>query len=98
MSASWKAFELRIGRMFGVGRRGPTGRQKSDLADDDCHYSVECKLLGRPNYHDLLKAAKQSERNALPGQEPIAIVKRKYLDDAEALVVMRLETFKAWRL
>lgn len=98
MSASWKAFELRIGRLFGVGRRGPTGRNRSDLADDACHYSVECKLIARPNYHDLLKAAKQAERNALPGQEPIAIVKRLYLDDNEALVVMTLQTFKAWRL
>ena len=98
MSEAWKAFELRIAKLFGVERRGPTGRQESDLADNACHYSVECKLIARPTYHHLLYAAKQAERNARPGQEPIAIVKRLYLDDNEALVVMRLQTFKAWRL
>jgi hypothetical protein len=37
-----KAEERRIAVLFGTTRRGPTGVNASDLADD-CPYSVECK-------------------------------------------------------
>ncbi|MCH6552093.1 MAG: hypothetical protein IH804_08795 [Planctomycetes bacterium] len=62
------------------------------------HYAIEVKLLGRPNYCDLLAAARQAEKNAGEDQEPIAVLKRKYDRDSEALVIMRLETFRDWRL
>ena len=59
---------------------------------------LECKLYGAPSYSVLLAAAKQAEDNARPGQEPVGVVKRKNARDDDALVVMRLATFKEWRL
>jgi hypothetical protein len=59
-------------------------------------WSIEVKLLGRPGYADLLEAVRQAERAAQPAELPIAVVKRKRADDADALVVLRLETFLAW--
>ncbi len=46
----------------------------------------------------LLAAANQAQANAAPGQEPAGVVKRKDARDDDALVVMRLATFAAWRL
>jgi hypothetical protein len=95
---SWKAYERRIAKVFpGATRRGAhtgDGRNgKSDLILDG--YSVECKLLSRPSFSTMLEAANQAERNAeSPGDIPLAIVKRKGDLDINALVVMRLETFK----
>ena len=98
---SWKAFERRIalrfpgGRRRGADTRGDSGG-KSDIICDG--WAPECKLLARPCFSDLLDAARQSERNAQPGQIPVAIVKRKRDRDGDALVVLRLETFQEWFL
>ncbi len=99
--AAWKAFERRIARLFPNGRRrGPDtrsgGNGKSDVICDG--WAPECKLLARPSFSDLLDAARQSERNAEPGQVPVAIVKRKRDLDRDALVLVRLETFSRWFL
>lgn len=97
---SWKAFERRIAKIFGGQRRGAETRGerggKTDVIHE--HYAIECKLLGAPGYQAMLDACRQAEANADPGQEPVAIVKRKNKLDADALVVMRLETFRDWRL
>jgi hypothetical protein len=97
---SWKAFERRIAKVFGGERRGADygdGRGgKNDIIHP--HWSVECKLLGRAGYADLLKAVRQAELASEDGQEPVAVVKLKNQHDADALVVYRLETFRAWRL
>ena len=97
---SWKAWERRIARVFGGQRRGPDVRGehggKTDVIHD--HYAIEVKLLSRSNYGDVMEACLQAERNAEPNQEPVAVVKRKYAEDKDALVVMRLETFREWRL
>ena len=96
--AAWKAWERRVAAIFGGRRRGADfrGRDggKSDVLAEG--WSIECKLLGRPGYADLLAAARQAELAAKPDEIPVAIVKRKHRDDADALVVMRLETFSAW--
>lgn len=97
---AWKAFERRVAAVFGGRRRGADTRGadggKTDVVHD--HYAIECKLLARPTYSDMRGAVAQAERNASPGQEPIAIVKRKNFADDDALVIMRLATFREWRL
>ena len=45
------------------------------------------------SWGDFSAAAKQAETNAPPDKIPIAIVKKKRVRDADALVLMRLETF-----
>lgn len=97
---SWKKFERRVAEIFGGKRRGAyTGdgeNGKTDIIHD--HFAIEVKLYGAPGYAVLLKAAKQAEDNAEPGQEPVGVVKRKGASDDDALVVMRLKTFREWRL
>ena len=81
-------------------RRGPDTRGesagKSDVICDG--WAPEVKLLARPSFSDLLAAARQAERNAGELQTPVAVVKRKYDDDGDALVTMRLEQFEEWFL
>ena len=96
---SWKSFELRIAKLFGGKRRGAytsdgTGGKSDVIAPG---FSIECKLLKRPTYQQMYDACKQAERNAESALDtPIAIVKknRQGLKDLDALVVMRLETFR----
>ena len=96
--ASWKSFERRVARIFGGKRRGPDFRGanggKSDVIAEG--WAVECKLLGRPTYGQMLAACKQAEGYATDGQIPVAIVKRKYRDDVDAIVCMRLDVFREW--
>jgi hypothetical protein len=99
--AAWKAFERRVAKLFPNGRRrGADTRSetggKSDIVCDG--WAPECKLLSRPSFSALLDAAHQAERNAQALQVPVAIVKRKRDRDHDALVVMRLETFRKWFL
>ncbi len=61
--AAWKAFERRVATIFGGRRRGadfrgPDGGKSDVIAEG---WSIECKLLGRPCYPDLLAAARQAE-------------------------------------
>ncbi len=98
--AAWKAFERAVAAIFGGERRGPDTRGvesgKTDVIHS--HFAIECKLLGAPGWSQILAATKQAEVNAEPGQEPIAVVKRKNARMADTLVVMRLERFREWRL
>ena len=98
--AAWKAFERRIASVFGGRRRGPDFRGpdggKSDVVVQG--WSVEVKLLSRPSFGDLLAATRQAELAALPDQIPVATIKKKHADDADTLVCIRLETFRAWFL
>jgi len=98
MDTAWKAFERRIAAIFGGTRRGAyTGSNGRGRCDVICPgWAIECKLLSRPGFADLLEAARQAERNAEPGQIPVAIVKRKGDHDQNAVVVLRLETFREW--
>lgn len=94
---AWKAFERRVASVFGGKRRGAytgtTQGGKSDIIKPG--WSIECKLLSRPCFADLLAAARQAEANAeQPTDIPISVIKRKGDLDTQALVVMRLERFK----
>lgn len=107
MDKSWKALERRIAKLFGCTRRGPIFRSPDGGTDDLTHawYAVECKLLSRPTYSEMLNACRQAEGSGarLPmadgrSREPIAIVKKKGAPDGDALVIQRLSTFRAWHL
>lgn len=97
---AWKAWERTVAGFFGGTRRGPDTRGidggKTDVIHP--HFAIECKLLGAPSYSDLLAACRQAEENAQPGQEPVAVVKRKNKRVEDALVVYRLPVFRDWRL
>ena len=96
--AAWKAWERRVARSFGGERRGPLTRGadggKTDVVVEG--YAIECKLLSRPSFQQMLEAALQAEHNGEPGDIPLAVIKRKRDQDAHALVVMRLPEFMAW--
>lgn len=107
----WKAFERRIAKVFGGKRRGADYRDQEGGKDDIIHphWAIECKLLGRPSFAGMQAACRQAEaasRIPHPGEnlllfrarEPVAVIKKKGARDNDALVVMRLETFKEWRL
>jgi len=46
----------------------------------------------------MLSACLQAEAAAEPHQEAVAVVKKKHARNRDALVVMRLEEYKKWRL
>lgn len=98
--AAWKAWERVLAAIFGGKRRGPMTRGEGGGKTDVIHpkWGIEGKLIGRPSYSDLLNAARQAEDNSEPGQIPVAIVKKKNARSLDALVCMRLETFKKWFL
>ena len=107
MDKSWKAWERRVAKLFGCKRRGADFRGENGGKDDLTHdyWAVECKLLSRPTFGQMLEAAKQAEAAGAVveveegfSRHPIAIVKRKFDEDADALVIQRLGTFKAWHL
>lgn len=99
---SWKQFERRIAQYFGGARRGAGTRDGHGGKDDviHSHFSIECKLVKKIHKSMIDAAIEQAERNALPHQEPIAILKEngRGKRDLDALVVMRLETFLDWRV
>jgi hypothetical protein len=84
----------RRGADFGGVRAG-----KNDVIVDG--WSIECKLLSRPSYQNKLDACRQAENNAeSPYDIPVAVIKRKGrgTKNKDALVCMRLETFREWFL
>ena len=95
---AWKAFERRISKIFpGATRRGTyTGSKSHGKPDLICEgWSVECKLLSRPSFQDILDAAYQAEANAEKTTDiPVAVIKRKGDLDVNSLVVMRLAVFE----
>lgn len=95
---AWKAWERTVAAIFGGKRRGAytgaNGQGKSDIVDVP-GWSVECKLYSNPTFDTLLAAAKQAEKNCEdPSDIPVAVVKRKGGRTENALVVMRMETFR----
>jgi len=97
---SWKAFERRICSLFGGQRRGADYADQSGGKDDCVNtpgFSIELKLLKRPTYQQMFDACIQAETNSKSIIDiPIAIVKKNKqgLKDNDALVIMRLETFR----
>ena len=101
MPVAWKAWESRVARLFGGRRRGAqTSREGRGLSDviEAKGWAIECALLARPTFSQLLEKARQAERAAKPDEMPIAIIKKKHQLDRDALVVMRLETFCDWHV
>lgn len=98
--AGWKQFERRMASKLGGKRRGPDVSDdkggKTDIILPPDSWGVECKLLGKIGYADILAAVQQAERNSGEHQTPIAITKRKRDLDDNALVSMRLKTWLEW--
>ena len=96
---SWKAFERRICKLFGGQRRGADYADRSG-GKNDClvtGFSIGLKLLKRPTYQQMFDACIQAEKSAESIIDiPIAIVKKNKqgLKDKDALVMMRLKTFR----
>jgi hypothetical protein len=96
---SWKAWERRCAKYLGGERRGADYGDMRGGKNDLLHQtlSVECKLLARPTYQQMLDACRQAEAAVEhPGQTPIGVIKRKRDRDDDALVVMRLRTYRDW--
>ena len=95
---SWKAFERRIAKRFGGKRRGAdygtADGGKNDIILDG--WSIECKLLSRPSFGQMVQAFDQAVAAGEPGDIPIAIIKKKFDADSNALVVMKLDEFMEW--
>lgn len=93
----WEGFIAGVfgGRRRGPGTRGPRGGENDVVAPG---WSIECKLLARPTYQELLKACEQAEAAAGPDEQPVAVVRRKGDPKWDALVVYRLKTFRDWHL
>lgn len=93
--AAWKAFERTIATFFGGKRRGAytgsNGSGKSDIIKPG--WSIECKLLSKIGWQDCLNAVSQAEKNAEPGDIPVAVIKRKGDRLTDCLVVMRLSEY-----
>jgi len=94
---AWKAWERTVAAIFGGKRRGAytgsNGHGKSDVIMPG--WGIECKLLSNPDYQAMLEAARQAEKNRdHPGDIPIAVIKRKGGRTENALVIMRMETFR----
>jgi hypothetical protein len=94
---SWKNFESRIAKVFRGVRRGAHvsdgEKGKNDIIVDG--WSIECKLLKRPTYQQMMDACLQAEAAKENDLDiPIAIVKKNGVRDKNALVIMRLEQFK----
>ena len=95
---SWKAFERRIAKRFGGERRGADFRGASGGKNDIIKegWSIEVKLLSRPSFGQMSAAFDQAVGASEPGDIPIAIIKKKFDADANAIVVMKLDEFMEW--
>ena len=64
---AWKAWERTVAKIFGTKRRGPMFRNEDGGTDDCTHawYAIECKLLSRPTFGQLLDACRQAEGAAM---------------------------------
>jgi len=97
---AWKQFERVMAAIYGGIRRGADfgGGPKGDGKTDVIHpfWAIECKLLGAPSFSAMLAACRQAEKNAEPGQCPIAVIKRKNQRVENTLVVMRLPVHIEW--
>ena len=104
--ATWKHWERKIADVFGMKRRGPNFRGDDGGLSDATNWdgtesrwwALEVKHSKRPAFQLMLNACRQAEAAALEGQEPIVVVHRERDSLEDCLVVMRLETFKEWRL
>ncbi len=99
-SGTWKSFERRVARWFGVERNSKRGL--GDNTPDvvapvtfakGAILSIECKLTGT-GFGLVKRAMEQAELNANFRHLPVAVLKEKYASDDEAIVVLRFSSFK----
>ena len=92
---AWKQWERDVAALFGGQRRGADFRSvnggKNDVIVDG--WSIECKLLSRPSWGDLVASVQQARDAAESGDIPIAVVRKKGQLKGDALVVMNIGDF-----
>lgn len=96
-SQAWKHFERLVALCIGGERRGANTSRDGIGRSDVIHeiLSAECKRLSSPTFGDLLTALKQAEQAATHEHGlPIAVVGKKGSEVLDAVVAMRLETFR----
>ena len=101
-STTWKSFERRVAKMFGVERNSKSGLGEPipdiiaavpPMKKTRIFLSIECKIRGSiPKF--LREVMEQIEKSSKIGYSPIAIVKEKSKQDKDSYVFMRLSTFK----
>jgi len=85
---TWKKYERRISRLFGVERKGILGG--ADFETE--HLAGETKVLAElPK--KLVGWYAQANKNCPVGKHPICIIKKKGKKDDNAFVIMRLKNF-----
>ena len=85
---TWKQYERRISRLFGVERKGILGG--ADFETE--HLAGETKVLEKlPRW--LTNIYGQANNNCPVGKHPVAIIKKKGRKDDNAFVIMRLKNF-----
>ena len=97
---SWKSYELRIARRYGVGRNSKKGQGHNTpdviapvkFVSSSVIFSIECKLTQSLS-KQVQAAIAQSKRNASNHHVPIAILKEKHSTDDSSIVCMDLVTF-----
>ena len=93
---TWKSFELRVAKWFGGQRRG-ADFQRLGLGQNDVikeGFSIECKLLKRPSFGEILAATKQAEAAKEHESDiAVAVIKRNGDRDDDSLFVMRKSEF-----
>ena len=93
---TWKAFELRVAKWFGGQRRG-ADFQRLGLGQNDVikeGFSIECKLLKRPSFGEILAAVKQAEAAKEHESDiAVAVIKRNGDRDDDSLFVLRRNEF-----
>ena len=95
---TWKSFELRVAKWFGGRRRGADFRNRyaaggrNDVIKEG--WSIECKLLARPSFGEMLAAVKQAEAaRDNPDDIAVAVVKRNGDRDDDSLFIFRKREF-----
>ena len=85
---SWKQYERRISRLFGVERKGILGGADFETSV----LAGETKVLAKlPKW--LTDVYGQANNNCPIGKHPICVVKEKGRKDDNAFVIMRLKNF-----
>jgi hypothetical protein len=85
--SQWKSVELKIARMFGSERSGPTGRNDADVKHETLAIEVKSRasIMSVPEKHLL-----QAERNA-KGRIPMVVIHHDNCRYGREHVIMRLD-------
>jgi len=92
---AWKDLELRVCRALGGERRGPTGREKSDCADE-VPFAVQVKRSRRLGPPVLSKWIQQAKADAKKEGKPWLVVVAGH-NDRKPIVTMDFWSYVAER-